>query len=651
MFLGKNILITQRMLKHFAGSEIVTLELATFFKQHGANVIVFTWAYDNPIKSIFEERGIPVTTNDYDERIKDIDYVWVHHQVLPIKLIDQLYKEQPQPIFIFYHMSALIDIYAEHPFIYDLEKKLSSKSLFVSKEALELATTSYPDLLDFKRTSILPNMSPDTFCTNPATIHKQPQKILIVSNHAPEEVLSIKDRLEKTGIKVDQLNSFLKNPSLVSPEILNEYDVVISIGKTVQYCLTSGKPIYIYDKFGGCGYLNESNFELAAKNNFSGRGFDKKTAGIIASEILKNYSSAIKYQNDNQSNFIDMFSMEKSIKKVFQNLKPKELSSFSNGFLFCVKACESMAQSNILAENHLTEIAKLRNSLTIASNTIAELNIKNTPSKTRRILSFGKQALLHPQKTLSRKINNYRPKIVLAMCVRNEELNIDGCLSHAEKYVDDIVIFDDHSTDNTIKHAKKHPKVTKIITNNTRHSWQERENRKILLTTIRDIFEKRPVWVLCIDADERFETSFLKNLRNLAKKHRQGNVAITVHFRELWDDIDHFRIDKIWGQKRKGIFFKLTDKMTFQYENEHHIPWYYQELSGKELLLDYNLYHLKMIKPKDREARAKLYNKLDPNKKMQSIGYDYLTDTTGLKKSTIPIGKEYDKSSVPAYYK
>ena len=90
--------------------------------------------------------------------------------------------------------------------------------------------------------------------------------------------------------------------------------------------------------------------------------------------------------------------------------------------------------------------------------------------------------------------------------------------------------------------------------------------------------------------------------------------------------------------------------MTFQYHQEHHIPWHYQELNGKELLLNYNLYHLKMIKQSDREARAALYNKLDPDKKMQPIGYDYLTDESNLKLIKIPKSASYDLSTIPEYY-
>ena len=90
--------------------------------------------------------------------------------------------------------------------------------------------------------------------------------------------------------------------------------------------------------------------------------------------------------------------------------------------------------------------------------------------------------------------------------------------------------------------------------------------------------------------------------------------------------------------------------MTFCYPQEHHFPWHYSELNNREVLLDYNLYHLKMIKKSDRKKRAILYNQLDPHKRMQPIGYDYLTDTTNMQLIKIPQSKKYNYKTIPKYY-
>lgn len=54
-----------------------------------------------------------------------------------------------------------------------------------------------------------------------------------------------------------------------------------------------------------------------------------------------------------------------------------------------------------------------------------------------------------------------------------------------------------------------------------------------------------------------------------------------------------------------------------------------------------NIYHLKHINPALRAQRRDLYEHLDPNHQYQSIGYDYLTDETGLSLSKIPWHRMY----------
>lgn len=73
------------------------------------------------------------------------------------------------------------------------------------------------------------------------------------------------------------------------------------------------------------------------------------------------------------------------------------------------------------------------------------------------------------------------------------------------------------------------------------------------------------------------------------------------------------------------------ENMTFEKTmfQKHHIYWHHDEIHSLKLL-EYNIYHLKMLNKVDREKRAILYEKIDPLHKMQSIGYAYLTDETGL---------------------
>lgn len=233
--------------------------------------------------------------------------------------------------------------------------------------------------------------------------------------------------------------------------------------------------------------------------------------------------------------------------------------------------------------------------------------------------------------------------IFAIMCVKNEEYHLPGFLNSIEKYVDGIVALDDGSTDNTLTILKNHPK-TKYVIELPYHSscdWNEKSNRILVLNKAKELGAD---WVLCCDPDERFEINFLKQIKKLTLT---PNTCYWIHFRELWGNFKQYRSDGIWNHKRKDILFPLADTMTYDYKSNHHIPWHYKELENHQVQLDYNLYHLKMVNAIDREKRKILYNTLDPNKEMQAIGYDYLTDETGIKLTSVSFWKRYAYSTLP----
>jgi hypothetical protein len=80
---------------------------------------------------------------------------------------------------------------------------------------------------------------------------------------------------------------------LVQPADIASADAVISIGKSVAYVIAQRKPVYMYDHFGGDGWLTPENFVHSQTHNFSGRpSCNKRTAGAIAHEIQDGYAGA-----------------------------------------------------------------------------------------------------------------------------------------------------------------------------------------------------------------------------------------------------------------------------------------------------------------------------------------------------------------------
>lgn len=146
-------------------------------------------------------------------------------------------------------------------------------------------------------------------------------------------------------------------------------------------------------------------------------------------------------------------------------------------------------------------------------------------------------------------------------------------------------------------------------------------------------------WVLVIDPDERLPRNAGPVIRRFIDEHRGRKVLGGFRFGELWSS-GEFRSDGIWGTKLKWALFPLRAELRFS-DMPVHTPRHPLDDDFERVMLDLDMYHLKMLSPRARVARRDLYTALDPDRAFQRIGYDYLTDETGLELTRIPRAQRY----------
>lgn len=330
---GKHILITHPLISEIMGSTVVCVQVAEALQHLGADVLVLSSSFTGPARAMFESRGIPVVTDEKQHfSIYDYDYVWIHSQLLPMSFINQLQQINDHGVpsgkrpaaFIYNHMSAVDYAPGEQPYIMSLEESTASLEVFVSTECKEKLQPYYQETINQTVPQrIFANPAPSAFSTvTPRFAIDAPQHIAIISNHVPNELFEARRLLKKQGITTDIIGKQGKVEE-VTPAVLERYDAIITIGKTVQYCLCAGKPVYIYDQFGGFGYLNSDSFQACSALNFSGRRGQRFTAEHIANDVVNSYADAVKYYQSHCSQWQKDYNIEEALIDLLADIQPR----------------------------------------------------------------------------------------------------------------------------------------------------------------------------------------------------------------------------------------------------------------------------------------------------------------------------------------
>jgi len=332
---GKRFLITQTAFWSLRGSEMVTFELAEYLQSRGARVQIYTRHHAGAIAKLTKQAGLPVVTNatGYAFRLEDYDYIWVHHQLLPPALLEQL-ADPPaaMPVFLFHHMSSLDSNRLEQPYIDGFEARLAGLSLFISDVVRD---KWLPKLGEGHPAALFPNPAPQTFSQyeHPA-FPETPRSVLVSSNSRSPAMPAF----EALGMRVHTRGISGDTYSRVSPGDFDGHDAVFTAGKTVPYCLCAGVPVYVRGYYGIPGYLTDASLGQAAGQHFCGRGSATgKNAEDIARELVDGYAQAVEFQTSRREALIERFSIDRVLPPLLEGLRPKAIGPFSREYLAYVK--------------------------------------------------------------------------------------------------------------------------------------------------------------------------------------------------------------------------------------------------------------------------------------------------------------------------
>jgi glycosyltransferase involved in cell wall biosynthesis len=194
--------------------------------------------------------------------------------------------------------------------------------------------------------------------------------------------------------------------------------------------------------------------------------------------------------------------------------------------------------------------------------------------KTYATLPLSEEWSIIHNKTISRqeqqndrydKIERGNVKVVGITRIRNEEDIIQLTLDHVSKLVDEIYVYDDCSTDNTVAICESHPKVTKVVKGTT---WKsDSDGRQDAEGTLRQkIYEEslksNPDWVYYFDSDEFADFDGI----DLTDKNVDSYFLRLFDYYITKDDVDtHFLKRKYMGPEYRDIMmlFRPTPNLIF----------------------------------------------------------------------------------------
>lgn len=207
-----------------------------------------------------------------------------------------------------------------------------------------------------------------------------------------------------------------------------------------------------------------------------------------------------------------------------------------------------------------------------------------------------------------------RPKLTLTMIVKDEASRfLRQILEEHRKYIDEAVIIDDGSTDDTAELCREVLKgiPLHLIQNPVSRFSNESELRRQQWDAVA---ATRPEWILNLDGDEVFEARFAEEVGFLLRTESCDLFCFRLY--DFWDD-DRYREDMYWQAHHSYRPFLIRYREDFTYlwndlpQHCGRLPENIFELPHQ--LSNLRLKHLGWSKPEFRLEKYLRYMVLDPD--------------------------------------
>lgn len=194
--------------------------------------------------------------------------------------------------------------------------------------------------------------------------------------------------------------------------------------------------------------------------------------------------------------------------------------------------------------------------------------------------------------------------VIGAMRVRNEARWIRRAVNSILPLCQRVVVFDDHSEDDTPKILAAMPGVELI--RSPFEGLDEARDKNLLLDHIRAEAD----WVLMIDGDEiLLDTTDLRiTIRNTSSQ------CISLRVLYAWDREDQVRVDGVYGNfRRQSVFRPGTSRFHSRGAANFHCGNVPVGLRASTAYVESALLHLGYLYPSDRVRKYEWYNANDPH--------------------------------------